>query len=222
MTGGGHTLFASGRIDWLWAVLLTLGLNLVLFLLMPALINTRPAEPAFDALVPQVQLTRLRQPDPPKPPEPMQPQEPRVIEPPTPNTAKPAAPKLALPFAINPRLPAGPSTLALPPLEKGMVTGLSDLFTIGQLDGPLTSLAQIPPIYPMIAKRRNIEGWVTVRFVVDEQGQVGRITVLAAEPEGIFEQSVLRCIAGWRFKPGTVGGSPVKSQVEQTITFKLE
>ena len=218
----GTTLFASGRMDWLWAILLTLGLNLVLFLLMPALINTRPAEPAFEALVPQIQLTRLRQPDPPKPPEPVQPPEPEVIEPPTPNTPSPSAPKLTLPFAINPRLPSGPSTLALPPLETGLATGLGDLFTTGQLDGPLTALAQIPPIYPMVAKRRNIEGWVTVRFMVDEQGQVGRITVLAAEPEGIFEQSVLRCIAGWRFKPGTVGGTPVKSLVEQTITFKLE
>jgi protein TonB len=209
-------------MDWLWSFLIAVGLNLVLFLLMPALINTRTTEPAFDSLVPQVQLIRLRQPDLPKPPEHIQPPEPQVAELPTPNTAQPSAPKLTLPFAINPRLPAGPSTLALPPLETGLATGLGDLFTTGQLDAPLTALAQIPPIYPLVAKRRNIEGWVTVRFVVDELGQVGRITVLAAEPEGIFEQNVLRCIAGWRFKPGTVGGTPVKSLVEQTITFKLE
>jgi len=218
----GTPLFTAGRMDWFWSSLIAVGLNLVLFLLMPALINTRPSEPAFDSLVPQVQLTRLRQPDPPKQPEPVTPPEPKLVEPPTPKTPSPPAPKLTLPFAINPRLPAGPSTLVLPPLETGLTTGLGDLFTTGQLDGPLTALAQIPPIYPMVAKRRNIEGWVTVRFVVDEQGQVGRITVLAAEPEGIFEQSVLRCIAGWRFKPGTVGGTPVKSLVEQTITFKLE
>jgi len=58
--------------------------------------------------------------------------------------------------------------------------------------------------------------------VVDEQGTVGQVSVLAAEPEGVFEQSVLRCVAGWRFKPGTIGGVAVKALVEQTITFKLE
>jgi protein TonB len=46
--------------------------------------------------------------------------------------------------------------------------------------------------------------------------------VLDAEPEGVFEQSVLRSIGGWRFKPGTIKGMAVKAQVEQTITFKLE
>ena len=58
--------------------------------------------------------------------------------------------------------------------------------------------------------------------MVDEQGTTGQVKVLAAEPEGVFEQSVLRCVSGWRFKPGTVGGVAVKALVEQTITFKLE
>ena len=81
---------------------------------------------------------------------------------------------------------------------------------------------QIPPIYPHTAKRRNIEGWVKVKFVVDDQGTVGQAQVVAAEPEGVFEQSVLRCVKGWRFKPGTIGGVAVRTLVEQTISFKLE
>lgn len=100
--------------------------------------------------------------------------------------------------------------------------GSGGLFTASQLDGPLTMLAKTPPVYPHSAKRRNIEGWIKVKFVVDEQGQVDQVTVLDADPEGVFEQSVLRCIASWRFKPGTIGGMAVKALVEQTITFKLE
>lgn len=101
----------------------------------------------------------------------------------------------------------------------GIVGGL---FTTSQLDGSLIMLVKTPPVYPHSAKRRNIEGWIKVRFVVDEQGQVNRVTVLDAQPEGVFEQSVLRCVASWRFKPGAVGGIAVKVLVEQTITFKLE
>lgn len=66
------------------------------------------------------------------------------------------------------------------------------------------------------------QGWIKVKFLIDEHGKVGRIAVLNAEPRGVFEESVLRCISNWRFKPGTVNGVAVKAMVEQTITFKLE
>lgn len=100
--------------------------------------------------------------------------------------------------------------------------GGGGIYAVGQLDGSLAAVAKAPPVYPPAAKRRNIEGWIKVKFVVDEQGQVGRVSVLDAEPEGVFEQAVLRCISGWRFRPGTRGGMAVKALVEQTITFKLE
>ena len=96
------------------------------------------------------------------------------------------------------------------------------VFAASQLDSPLAAIAKAAPVYPPAAKRRNIEGWIKVTFLVDEQGQVDRVSVLDAEPEGIFDQAVLRCISSWRFKPGTKGGIAVKAMVEQTITFKLE
>ncbi|QQG65884.1 energy transducer TonB [Desulfobulbus oligotrophicus] len=100
--------------------------------------------------------------------------------------------------------------------------GGGGVFSVSQLDGPLAVLAKASPIYPPAAKRRNIQGWIKVRFLVDERGKVGRIAVLSADPQGVFEESVLRCISNWRFKPGTVKGVAVKAMVEQTITFKLE
>lgn len=96
------------------------------------------------------------------------------------------------------------------------------VFAASQLDRPLAAIAKAAPVYPPAAKRRNIEGWIKVTFLVDEQGQVDRVSVLDAEPEGVFDQAVLRCISSWRFKPGTKGGIAVKAVVEQTITFKLE
>jgi periplasmic protein TonB len=115
-----------------------------------------------------------------------------------------------------------PATAQASGANQGRGGGNGGLFSVGQLDGPLAVLAKSPPVYPSTAKRRNIEGWIKIKFVVDEHGHVSHISVLAAEPEGVFEQSVLQCVGNWRFKPGTVKGMAVKAQVEQTITFKLE
>jgi protein TonB len=97
-----------------------------------------------------------------------------------------------------------------------------DVFSTGALDRQLIVLRRPPPVYPQAAKSRHIEGWIKVQFVVDERGQVEQIEVLAAEPQAVFDQSVLRCVAGWRFKPGTVGGRAVKARVQQTIRFQLD
>lgn len=114
-----------------------------------------------------------------------------------------------------------PTTAQAPGTGQGHGGG-GGIFSVGQLDGPLAVLAKSPPVYPSAAKRRNIEGWIKIKFVVDEHGHVGHVSVLAAEPEGVFEQSVLQCVGTWRFKPGTIKGMAVKAQVEQTITFRLE
>jgi protein TonB len=160
----------------------------------------------------------------------------KTVKPPEPTEAKPVQhPKavqsrpvklpLHLPFEINPRLPGGPSSLELPPLESAPVTGAGDLagvFSAGELDAPLTPLTRLSPLYPMRAKDRGIEGWVKVKFLVDADGRVGEVSILDAHPEGLFEKSVRRCIGGWRFKPGTVAGMAVKTWVETTIRFELE
>lgn len=133
--------------------------------------------------------------------------------------------KLTLPFEVNPRLPGGPNSLVLPPLKSAPLvnpTALPTAFSIGQLDGPLTTLTRIPPVYPDKARQRGVEGWVKVALFVDETGRVGNITILDAKPKDLFDRSVERCVRGWRFKPGTVEGIPVKAKVETVIQFELE
>ncbi len=211
---------------WLWACLTAGGTNLLLFLVMPHLIDPAPALTSLETVIPQVNVVRVSRPETPvkrhrakPPPEPKPMKKPRT----TPRT--PAMAKLTLTFEITPRLPAGPDTLTLPVMESAPrmpASGLPGAFEPGQLDGPLTVLARVPPLYPMNARRRGIEGWVKVLLVVDKTGQVDGIEIVAEQPPGIFEESVRRCVAGWRFKPGTVEGVPVRAKVETTIRFSLE
>jgi protein TonB len=204
------------------------GLNLLLFLLMPRLVDPTPSRPAIDTLVSQVNVIRIKRPDNEvrrKPVKPPKPPKPKPVRKPDTKPRQPMRQKLTLPFQVNPRLPGGPNSLVLPPLKSAPLmdkAALQGAFSVGQLDGPLTTLTRIPPVYPVQARRRGIEGWVKVAFIVDESGRVGEISILEAEPEGIFERSVERCVSGWRFKPGTVEGMPVKAQVETVIRFELE
>ena len=99
---------------------------------------------------------------------------------------------------------------------------MDDLFGVGDLDQPLITLTRIPPIYPLSAKRRGIEGSVTVRFVINERGLVEDATIVEAQPPEVFDASVLSCVSGWRFKPGTVEGRPVRVWADTTIHFTLD
>jgi periplasmic protein TonB len=212
----------SGKA-WLGAATGAVVLNLALFALMPHLLQ-RPTEvPVFEQPVANINVIRLKQEERPvardqeKPPPP-----PEAL--PQPRFAAPSQTRFALDFELNPRLPTGPVTVALPavvPVVPDMA-GLGGLFAAGDLDAPLTVISRIPPVYPLHAKHRGIKGWVRVRFVVQEDGRVTDITIQESQPAGVFDASVVHSVAGWRFKPGTVAGTPVKAWAETTIHFELE
>lgn len=197
--------------------------NVALFGLMPFLMIPGGDQPDKELPAVPVQLIRLQPPEPPmkkiveKPPPP----------PPKPQTEKPQAPKasmakLSLPFSLNPRLPALQSDISLP-LVPGMDPGgLDEIFSVGELDSPLTILVRIPPVYPIAAKRRGVEGWVRVRFIVNEDGSVSNITIAESEPLKLFDDAVIRSVSGWRFKAGTIGGMAVRTQAETVVRFHLD
>lgn len=212
----------SGKA-WLGAASGALVLNLALFALMPRLLQ-RPAEvPVFEQPVANINVIRLKEEkrelrDQEKPPPPP----PEAL--PQPRFAAPSHTRFTLDFELNPRLPAGPVAVALPAVAPVApdTAGLNELFAAGDLDAPLTVISRLPPVYPPHAKFRGVKGWVRVRFVVREDGRVTDIAIQESEPPGVFDASVARSVAGWRFKPGTVAGTPVKAWAETTIRFELE
>lgn len=220
-----EALIRRNGATWLWAGLCALTLNAALFALMPHLLHLADQAPAYEKIISPINVVRIRQPESPvkrKAEPPPEPPPKRPLAEKTPR--KPIKSRLTLPFELNPRLPSGPGTLTLPALPPAAVdvSGFDEAFLSDDLDDPLTVMARIPPIYPYQAKQRGIEGWVTVQFLVDEKGGVGRVSVKESRPPGVFEDSVIRCVSGWRFKPGRVEGIPVKTWAETTIRFELE
>lgn len=216
-------------LAWVGAALGALAINLALFALMPYLLDSPEQQPVFDRLIPRVNVIRLPRPETPAEHPPTRLPEPRPAKPvaaPAPSraAAKPAPVDLRLRFEINPRLSGGPVVAETPTAKIATfeIAAPPAMVDAAALDQPLTPVSRMAPVYPAGAKHRGIEGWVRVRFEVNAQGEVGRVTVVEAKPEGIFDDSVIRCVRQWRFKPGTVGGVPVGARAETTVRFELE
>lgn len=99
---------------------------------------------------------------------------------------------------------------------------MDNIYTGADIDNSLVPKVHMPPVYPFQAKRRGIEGWVRVSFLVNAKGDVEDISIIESSPEEIFDQSVLNALPRWKFTPGTIQGVPVKTRVETTIRFELE
>lgn len=213
------------------AVAGSLAFNLLLFMLLPVLVRNPEAELRIEPTAP-VQVRSVETPAPLQRPE--QPRsmakapEPRsqalIPLEVSPQLSKQMQPQLALPQPLNhvalPDLDLAPIDLdAVSRVEVGTVP---EFYAAEDLDQPVHPVAQTPFMYPLRAKRKGIEGWVRVAMLVDVQGQVEGVEIIRAEPEGVFEETVLRGLRSWRFSPATVAGERVKTRVVTTIRFELE
>ena len=201
---------------WIFpALFLAVLINGLLFLLIPLLTETRT--PTLDMTEPlAVNLIRVREKEPPPPEEeeikPLKREEPQ-------EKAKVLQPHLVKPQPRKPDMPVVRVEM------KTKLLGTTDLgirmiCSVEDLDQPHRPIVNPDPDYPLKADRMHIEGYVKVKFLVDEEGRVSNITILEASPEGIFEQSVRNKLRVWRFAPGDVIGEPVSYEVNTTIWFK--
>ncbi len=80
----------------------------------------------------------------------------------------------------------------------------------------------ITPLYPKRAILRGIEGRVRVQFSIDVAGKPFDMRIVYAQPKGIFEQTVLKAVAEFRFRPHTINGRPVSvSGIGEEFVFQL-
>jgi protein TonB len=73
--------------------------------------------------------------------------------------------------------------------------------------------------YPANAAKEGIQGYVVVHLLVSKDGSVQLAKVLEADPQGVFETSVLNGTRDWRFAPARYKGEPVQVWVKQKISF---
>lgn len=222
MTGKGNQW-----IEWFPAIVLSLAVNALMFGALPGLMQRETKVSSERIPIHPVNFVRLKRETPPvsrKPPPPEKPK-PARAKMKRPQVAPPQKrPELTLPFQPDRFLPVRPETISVP-LARGIDLGKyppKHSWSDGDLDQPLTPLIRMPPLYPLRARLRGIEGRVKVKFLVRQNGTVAQVEILEAVPEKLFDNSVRRCVSDWRFKPGTVDGEPVDVWAETVIRFKLE
>ncbi|EKE82849.1 energy transducer TonB [Idiomarina xiamenensis] len=97
----------------------------------------------------------------------------------------------------------------------GADTGLSGPGALGG-DGDATPIVRIEPRYPPEAARDGTEGWVRLRFTIDETGGVTDVEIIDSEPRRVFDREARRALLRWKYKPKVVDGKAVR-QTGQTV-----
>lgn len=94
------------------------------------------------------------------------------------------------------------------------------IYPLKELNVIPAPVLQSPPIYPEELKRAGVGGSVTVHFVVNESGVVLDARVVTSTDKR-FEAPALDTVRKWKFRPGSVGGRIVSTEMEVPINFHL-
>ncbi len=121
-----------------------------------------------------------------------------------------------------PGLPVLPSSLLIQtPLEDLSVGAVNITLSSSEVDiSPLKTSGPIPQ-YPKWAQRDKLEGTVTLRFIVTEQGNVEDINIHEIEGDERFGTEAVQAANKWRFSPAIKAGKPVSCWCFQKIDFIL-
>lgn len=221
-------------ISLLLGVPLTLAVLLFMATLVEPDLRARSASESRSIVIkmqePDLQVATQERPVPPEP-EPLPEVEPMPTMQSVSTPALEPVPMVAPPLDIA---GVSPVTLAMPDVahgaqdpatfsgnfhgqQAGSPNGLVD--GIG-VSGLLTPLQRIEPIYPYRAQQAGIEGEVTLKFVVDPNGQVQDVTIVSANPRGQFERAAMQALRKWRYQ-ARKGETGAIAQVV-TLKFRLE
>lgn len=89
-------------------------------------------------------------------------------------------------------------------------------FSVNQQVMPLH---RVEPNYPAKALQRGVEGYVTLRFNIDELGKTRDIEVVDANPKRYFEREAMLALRNWKYQPKIVDG---KAVLQTGLTVRLE
>jgi len=92
--------------------------------------------------------------------------------------------------------------------------------TGGSVVAPVVAEYTTPPLYSDEARRRGIEGLVTVGVQVDASGRLTRASIVKGLGFGL-DQNALVALRQWRFRPGVRAGRPAAIDAEIDIEFSL-
>lgn len=89
----------------------------------------------------------------------------------------------------------------------------------GSRDSDARPVVRINPKYPTGAARDGVEGWVKLRFDINEIGGVTNIEVIDAEPKRVFNKAARQALRKWKYRAKSEDG---KTMVQKGLTVQLD
>lgn len=79
-----------------------------------------------------------------------------------------------------------------------------------------------PPVYPIRARNRNIEGWVDLEFVVTLDGETRDVQITESSHDTYFRREAQSAVEAWRFEPRVFLGEPIEQRAFTRVRFALQ
>lgn len=132
---------------------------------------------------------------------------------PTPVLTAPAeAPAGEFRVPAAPAPPREPPSPARAPVAEAPVT--VPRFDADYLENP-------PPPYPLVARRRGLQGTVRLEVLVGRDGRVRDLKLAESSGHADLDDAALRAVRDWRFVPARRGGEPVDAPVIVPVRFQI-
>lgn len=93
-------------------------------------------------------------------------------------------------------------------------------FDLARLDQAPVPLKQPAPVFPLALKRQGIQGRAEIGFIVGTDGKTLEHYVIHATHPA-FGEAAMEAIKQWVFKPGSIDGTPVNTNMRQPLSFTL-
>ena len=93
---------------------------------------------------------------------------------------------------------------------------------LGTATEPVQVREMSAPVYPGEAFAKGQKGKVMLEIDVGVDGKPTAVTVVEAEPAGVFEENTVAAAWQWQFKPSMEAGKPVAGKVRVPVWFDLD
>lgn len=114
----------------------------------------------------------------------------------------------------------------------GQTTGEPGLTVVSEVPPPETFISceklpvaykKVPPIYPPLALATGLQARLTIRAYIDERGNVADAIVAYCSAPGMgFEESALKAVRQWHFRPAIQNGKPIGVWTNLPFFFRAE
>ncbi|MFH1981193.1 MAG: energy transducer TonB [Pseudomonadota bacterium] len=79
-----------------------------------------------------------------------------------------------------------------------------------------------PPAYPLLARRRRLQGTVVLSVRVARNGRVDDIGIDESSGHAVLDAAAVASVRRWLFEPESMGGRPIDTWVRIPVSFRLK